>query len=41
MGFEHVKVLDGGFKKWELTYPQEQDKNLDQVHDGGAEVGGC
>ena len=41
MGFDHVKVLDGGFKKWELTYPQEQDKNLDQVHDGGGEVGGC
>ena len=41
LGFENVKVLDGGFKKWELTYPLEQEKNLDQVHDGGGEVGGC
>lgn len=41
LGFKNVKVLDGGFKKWELTYPLEQDKNLDQVHEGGAEVGGC
>ncbi|OYT17742.1 MAG: hypothetical protein B7C24_01060 [Bacteroidetes bacterium 4572_77] len=41
MGFDNVKVLDGGFKKWELTYPLEQDKNLDQIgHDQG-EVGGC
>lgn len=40
-GFENVKYLKGGFKKWELTYPDEQLKNLDQVHDGGAEVGGC
>lgn len=41
LGFDKVKVLDGGFKKWELTYPLEQEKNLDQVHDGGGEVGGC
>ena len=41
LGFKNVKVLDGGFKKWELTYPTEQEKNLDQVHDGGGEVGGC
>ncbi|NOR86482.1 MAG: hypothetical protein GQ527_02620 [Bacteroidales bacterium] len=41
LGFENVKYLDGGFKKWELTYPLEQDKNLDQVHGDGGEVGGC
>ena len=41
LGFPNVKVLEGGFKKWELTYPLEQEKNLDQVHDGGGEVGGC
>ena len=41
MGFQNVKVLDGGFKKWELTYPLEQEKNLDQMHGGGGEVGGC
>jgi len=41
MGFDNVKYLEGGFKKWELTYPLEQEKNLDQVHESGAEVGGC
>jgi rhodanese-related sulfurtransferase len=41
MGFDNVKVLDGGFKKWELTYPLEQEKNLEEVHGGEAEVGGC
>ena len=41
LGFKNVKVLDGGFKKWEMTYPLEQEKNLDQVHEGGGEVGGC
>ena len=40
-GFKDVKYLKGGFKKWELTYPTEQEKNLDQVHDSGEEVGGC
>ncbi|MCD6092338.1 MAG: rhodanese-like domain-containing protein [Bacteroidales bacterium] len=40
-GFENVKYLKGGFKAWELAYPNEQLKNLEQVHDGGAEVGGC
>ena len=41
LGFKNVKVLDGGFKQWEMTYPLEQEKNLDQVHEGGGEVGGC
>jgi len=41
MGFPNVKVLDGGFKKWELTYPLEQEKNLEEMHGGGGEVGGC
>lgn len=40
MGFTNIKVLDGGFKNWELTFPGEQDKNLEQVHAGG-EKGGC
>lgn len=40
-GFENVKYLDGGFKAWELAYPNEQLKNLEQVHDTGGEVGGC
>ena len=42
LGFKNVKVLDGGFKKWEMTYPLIQEKNLDNLsHDDGAEVGGC
>lgn len=41
LGFDKVKYLEGGFKKWELTYPLEQEKNLEQVHKGDAEVGGC
>lgn len=40
-GFENVKWLKGGFKAWELSYPDEQLKNLEQVHDTGGEVGGC
>ncbi len=40
-GFENVKWLKGGFKAWELAYPDEQLKNLEQVHDTGGEVGGC
>jgi rhodanese-related sulfurtransferase len=40
-GFENVRWLKGGFKAWELTYPDEQLKNLDEVHDSGEEVGGC
>lgn len=41
MGFTNVKVLKGGFKKWELTYPLEQDKIQEDHHGGGGEVGGC
>ena len=41
LGYTNVKYLKGGFKQWELTYPLEQEKNLDQVHDSGEEVGGC
>lgn len=41
MGFFNVKVLKEGFKKWELTYPLEQDKIIEEHHDGGGEVGGC
>jgi rhodanese-related sulfurtransferase len=35
MGFQNVKVLKGGFKKWELTYPLEQDKIIEEHHDSG------
>ncbi|RLD47081.1 MAG: hypothetical protein DRI86_01315 [Bacteroidetes bacterium] len=41
LGFTDVKYLKGGFKAWETKYPLEQEKNLEQVHDTGAEVGGC
>jgi len=41
LGFKNIKVLEGGFKKWEMTYPLEQDKNLDQMHGDAGEVGGC
>lgn len=41
LGYTNVKYLKDGFKKWELTYPLEQEKNLEQVHDSGEEVGGC
>ena len=41
MGFQNIKVLEGGFKKWELTYPLEQDKIIEENHGGGGEVGGC
>lgn len=41
MGFTNVKVLKDGFKKWELTYPLEQDKIIEENHGGGGEAGGC
>ncbi len=42
LGYEKVKIIDGGWKKWELTYPLMQEKNLDAAsHDDGGEVGGC
>jgi rhodanese-related sulfurtransferase len=42
LGYENVKVLKGGWKKWELTYPDVQEKNLDAgAHEQEEEVGGC
>ena len=41
LGYTNVKYLKGGFKAWETMYPLEQEKNLEQVHDTGEEVGGC
>ena len=42
LGYGDVKFLDGGWKKWEMTYPLIYEKNLDVMsHDDGAEVGGC
>jgi rhodanese-related sulfurtransferase len=42
LGYKNVKVLEGGWKKWELTYPDVQEKNLDEGdHEEVEEVGGC
>jgi len=43
MGYKHVFALNGGFKKWELAYPDYVEKNLEALgttdtHDAG---GGC
>lgn len=44
MGYEKIYALEGGFKAWELTYPDYTEKNLDALgggtssHDMG---GGC
>lgn len=42
LGYKNVKYIKGGFKKWEMTYPLLQEKNLEE--EGGhkaEEVGGC
>lgn len=42
LGYKNVKFIDGGWKKWEMTYPLIYEKNLDILpHDSGGEVGGC
>ncbi len=41
LGFENVKYVKDGFKAWELAYPDEQLKNLEQAHGATKEVGGC
>lgn len=42
LGYKNVKIIDGGFKKWELSYPLLQEKNLElQSHGAAEEVGGC
>lgn len=45
LGYENVYTLDGGWKKWELTYPDLTEKDLNKLsggtednHDAG---GGC
>jgi len=44
MGYEKVFVIEGGWKNWELSYPNFCDKNLEMLS-GGAEKhddgGGC
>lgn len=42
LGYKDVKFIEGGWKRWELTYPLMQEKNLDQMHhEDEGEVGGC
>ena len=42
LGYTNVTYIEGGWKKWELTYPDLFEKNLDAMgHDDGGEVGGC
>ncbi|MBI9059493.1 MAG: rhodanese-like domain-containing protein [Labilibaculum sp.] len=42
LGYKNVKYIDGGFKKWELTYPLLQEKNLEELGSHQEEeVGGC
>lgn len=43
LGYKNVTYIDGGWIKWELTYPLLYEKNLDAMggHDDGGEVGGC
>ncbi|WP_321371199.1 rhodanese-like domain-containing protein [uncultured Draconibacterium sp.] len=42
LGYENIYFLDGGWKKWELTFPLLQDKNLElESHGAAEEVGGC
>jgi rhodanese-related sulfurtransferase len=42
LGYKSVTYLEGGWKKWELTYPDVQEKNLDAgAHEQEEEVGGC
>ena len=45
IGYENVYTLDGGWKKWELTYPDEAEKDLEMLSGGGeeepADSGGC
>lgn len=42
LGYKNVKIINEGFKKWELTYPTLQEKNLEaESHGPVVEVGGC
>ena len=43
LGYKKVYWLEGGWKKWELTYPDYTEKNLEALGGGGhaEDVGGC
>lgn len=42
LGYKNVRYIEGGFKKWELSYPLLQGKNLEEESGHQIEeVGGC
>jgi rhodanese-related sulfurtransferase len=42
IGYTNVVIIKGGWKKWELSYPNLQEKNLElESHGEKEEVGGC
>lgn len=42
LGYNNVSIIEEGWKKWELTYPTLQEKNLElESHGETKEVGGC
>ncbi|MCF8369740.1 MAG: hypothetical protein K9G76_11925 [Bacteroidales bacterium] len=42
LGYTNVKNLQGGWKEWEMTYPLDYEKNLEEMGHGAVEeVGGC
>ena len=42
LGYKNVVFIEGGWKKWELSYPLVQEKNLElESHGEEKEVGGC
>jgi len=42
LGYSNISFIEGGWKNWELTYPDMFEKNLDAgAHDSDGEVGGC
>ena len=44
-GYKNVYTLDGGWKNWELRYPDLTEKDLEMLSGGGeeeeADSGGC
>lgn len=45
LGYREVYALEGGWKKWEVTYPDITEKNLEMLEGGGnkeeEDIGGC
>ena len=42
MGYNNVKYIEGGFKAWELKYPNEYERNeVQSGHEEAEELGGC